>query len=89
MKMSDKKKNKKEKKEKEKVVYYDDGSSISDMSEVKPSYIAKAAKTKSTSTFKEKWKTYWAAVKMMLLPMFFVLAVIFVLYLITMLTVAK
>lgn len=82
--MSDKKKNKKEK-----VVYYDDGSSISDMSEVKPSYIVKAAKSKSTSSFKEKWKTYWAAVKMMLLPMFLVLAVIFVLYLITMLTVAQ
>ncbi len=85
--MSDKKKKKKEKKEK--VVYYDDGSSISDMSEVKPSYIAKAAKTKSTSTFKEKWKTYWAAVKMMLLPMFFVLSIIFVLYIIIMLTVAR
>lgn len=85
--MSDKKKKKKEKKEK--VVYYDDGSSLSDMSEVKPSYIAKAAKTKSTSTFKEKWKTYWAAVKMMLLPMFFVLSVIFVLYIIIMLTVAR
>ena len=59
------------------------------MSEVKKSYIAKAAKTKSTSTFKEKWKTYWAAVKMMLLPMFFVLAVIFVMYIIIMLTLAR
>ncbi len=85
--MSEKKKKKKE--EKEKVVYYDDGSSISDMSKVKQSYIAKAAKTKSTSTFKEKWKTYWAAVKMMLLPMFCVLFVIFILYLIIMLTVAQ
>ena len=44
--MSDKKKNKKKKEKKEKVVYYDDGSSISDMSEVKQSYIATAAKTK-------------------------------------------
>lgn len=87
--MSDKKKNKKKKEKKEKVVYYDDGSSISDMSEVKQSYIAKAAKTKSTSTFKEKWNTYWAAVKMMLLPMFFVLAIIFVMYIIIMLTVAR
>lgn len=78
-------KNKKQKAKKEKVVYYDDGSSIGDMSEVKPSFIAKAAKTKSTSTFKEKWKTYWAAVKTMVLPMLFVLSVLFVLYIILML----
>ena len=72
---------KKKKQKKEKVVYYDDGSSISDMSEVKPSTVAKIVKSKSKSTFGEKWKTFWEAFKMMLLPTFIALTVLLVLYL--------
>ena len=71
----------KKKQKKEKVVYYDDGSSISDMSEVKPSTVAKIVKSKSKSTFGEKWKTFWEAFKMMLLPTFIALTVLLVLYL--------
>ena len=81
-----KKKNKgKNKQQKPKVVYYDDGSAISDMSGVKPSKIAKAVKTKSSSTMKEKWRTYWSAVRMMILPMCAVLGILLVLYLLILL----
>ncbi|MFR1554263.1 MAG: hypothetical protein ACLSTV_06230, partial [Coriobacteriales bacterium] len=58
---------KKKKKKKEKVVYYDDNSTISDMSQVtrigqkKPS--APPAEPRRKSTFGEKWKTYWSAVR--------------------------
>ena len=73
------------KKKKEKIIYYDDNSTISDMSEVgglngkkrtpPPQY------SKPKSTFREKWKTYWASVRMMFLPMLIVLGIIGVLYL--------
>lgn len=79
------KKEKNTKKKKEKVVYYDDGSAISDMSGVKPSKIAKVVKTKSSSTMKEKWRTYWSAVRMMILPMCAVLGILLVLYLLILL----
>ena len=76
----------KKKKKKQKVVYYDDNSTIADMSNVpragqkKPSGVPPPR-----STFKEKWKTYISAVKMMLLPMCVVLFVLAVLFLILML----
>lgn len=76
-----KKKRKTQKKKKEKVVYYDDGSSITDMSDVKQSAVAKIAKSKSKSSYGEKLKTFWAAFKMMLIPTFIALTVLFVLYL--------
>jgi len=53
-------------KKKEKIVYIDDGRTIADMSGVTAG--PRMAKTPSRSTAKEKWQTYWAAVKMMLLP---------------------
>jgi len=57
------------KKKKEKVVYVDDGRTIADMSGVPSGRIArrKGFGEKSAS-FKDVWHTYWAAVKMMLLP---------------------
>ncbi|MBQ8291981.1 MAG: hypothetical protein IJX88_05725 [Clostridia bacterium] len=74
------------KKKKEKITYYDDGSTISDMSEVggigrrapnqKP-----APPPKKNSTFKEKWDTYWNAVKMMFFPMLVALLVLSVIFL--------
>lgn len=77
----------KKKEKKEKVVYYDDNSTISDMSDVtglkkKP---RSSNAPKPPSTAKEKWKTYWSAVKTMLLPMCVVLFVLAILYLLIML----
>ena len=69
-------KNKKEKKEK--VIYVDDGHTIVDMTGVG----GRTPRNNSTpSTFKDKWVTYWSAVRMMLLPMFVVIAVLIALYL--------
>ena len=93
--MSDKKK-----KKKEKVIYYDDNSTISDMSGVKGGISFRSAKKeeekekenhsfidqpKPPSTAREKFRTYFAAVKMMILPMLVVLAVLGLLYVILML----
>ncbi len=75
------KKNKKVKKEK--VVYYDDGSTIADMSAVNKygKKEDKASPPKRKSTFKEKWETYWEAVRLMIIPMFIVLGFLLVFYL--------
>ena len=73
---------KKNKTPKEKVVYYDDGSTIADMSNVTAPGEKKRDKNKPRSSAKEKWNTYWAAVKMMIGPMLIVLAVITVIFLI-------
>lgn len=76
------------KKKKEKIIYYDDNSTISDMSNL-PNAKKKDSNDSNMhrppSTFKAKWDTYWSAVKMMFLPMCVVLAVICVLYLLLML----
>lgn len=53
-------------KKKEKIIYIDDGRTIADMSGVTDGF--RFAKTRSRSTAKEKWQTYWGTVKMMLLP---------------------
>lgn len=80
----------KKKKKKEKVIWYDDGSTIADMSNVtKIGQKTPSQKTqpqpRRISTAKEKWRTYWKAVKMMLMPMCVVLLIIAVLYLLLML----
>lgn len=76
------------KKKKEKIVYYDDERvTIADMSAVNKKGERQPAKyvpPKKYSTFKEKWNTYWAAVKMMIMPMCVVLAIITVLFLLLM-----
>ncbi len=79
---------KKNKKKKEKIIWYDDNSTIADMSAVsgiggKPKSNQPANKPRST--FKDKWHTYWTTVKQMLLPMTVVLAIIALLYVIIML----
>lgn len=84
---------KKKKKKKEKVIWYDDGSTIADMSNVtkigqKTSPQKPQPQPRRVSTAKEKWRTYWKAVKMMLMPMcvvLLVLLIIAVLYLLLML----
>ncbi len=67
------------KEDKEKVVYYDDESTIADMSGV-PGGKKKGRQNAPKSTFREKAKTYFEAVKMMFLPMCFVLGILAVLY---------
>lgn len=75
------------KEKKDKVIYYDDNSTIADMTNVTRTGLPnkKPREQKQRATFKEKWKTYWHAVKMMLWPMCFVLAVLGLLYLLMML----
>lgn len=82
----------KPKKKKEKVIYYDDGSTISDMSRVNRTGQPRQPKPQQApsslrpvdprNASKSKWKTYWSAVRMMLLPMFVVLGVLALLFLI-------
>ncbi len=80
-------KSNKKKKKKEKVVYIDDGRTIADMSgtgRVNP-LLGGGAERKGgarRSSFKEQWKTYTEAVKMMFLPMLVVIAILCVAFLI-------
>ena len=75
------------KKEKEKVTYYDDGSTISDMSPVMDSKrrLFKNDNTKPRSTEKEKLTTFFQVFKMMLVPTGVVLLVLLILYIVFML----
>ena len=76
---------KKQKKQKEKIVYYDDNSPIADMSSVnKTGKKQPPPPPRVQSTAREKWNTYWGAVKKMFMPMMFVLLVIGILYFFTM-----
>ncbi len=74
------------KKKKEKIKYYDDNSTIADMSNVgKRRRIPTTSEQKGgkpPSSFKDKWTTYWETVKMMVLPMLTVLAALSVIFLI-------
>ena len=62
------------KKKKTKTVYYDDGRSLADMSGV--GNRGKQPPRMSKSTWKERWRTYFESVKMMLLPMLVVLGLV-------------
>ena len=74
------------KKKKEKVVYYDDGSTISDMSRVNDKGEKKnPPQPRRYSTFKQKWQTYLESAKSMLLPLCVALGILLVLYLFMML----
>lgn len=53
-------------KKKEKITYIDDGRTIADMSGIKGGM--DWTRKGTTSSFKDIWKTYWSAVKMMFLP---------------------
>ena len=77
------------KKRKEKIVYIDDGSTVADMSSVGGKKADKKPEQnkfnpngiRPRATFKEQWKTYTDAVKMMFLPMLVVLGIIALAYL--------
>ena len=57
---------KKEKKKKEKIIYIDDGRTVADMSSVTGG--SKFSKSSTSSSFRDIWRTYWMATKMMLVP---------------------
>ena len=73
-------------KKKEKITYVDDGRAIADMSGVTGgrSYMSRPSHVPGPS-FKQAWKTYWNAVRMMIVPMLVTVAGIGVIYLIMML----
>ena len=56
------------KKKKEKITYIDDGRTLADMSGVSGPRMT-GNRLSSGNRYKEAWKTYWMAVRMMFLPM--------------------
>ncbi len=70
------------KKKKEKVKYIDDGRTIADMSSISRGgrLLHSEPTLRPRSTMKEQWQTYFAAVKMMFVPMLVVICVIIVVY---------
>jgi len=74
---------KKNKNKKTKVIYIDDGSSLADMSGVSGgSRRAPRTSGRPHAPFRDQWRTYTDAVKMMFLPMLAVLGVIALAFLI-------
>ena len=71
---------KEKKKKKEKVTYIDDGRTIADMSGVGFGGYA-SDKNRPKSSARDKWRTYWEAVKMMFVPMLVTLGIICVAFL--------
>ena len=69
------------KKKKEKIIYVDDGRTVADMSGVTGTRLSRDA-WRSKSTAKEKWQTYWDAVKRMFGPMMAVICGICIIYMI-------
>lgn len=69
------------KKKKEKVVYVDDGRTIADMSGIDAPRLTRS-KYAPGSSAKDKWNTYWGAVKMMFVPMLVTLTALGVIYMI-------
>lgn len=57
---------KKDKQKKEKITYIDDGRTIADMSGVTGG--SNWTKQGTSSSFKDIWRTYWSAVRMMIKP---------------------
>ncbi len=69
------------KKKKEKIIYYDDGSTISDMSQVnRKGEKRNPPPPRYRSSFSEKWATYWSTVKTMVIPLCIALIIIGALY---------
>ena len=69
------------KKNKEKVVYIDDGRTIADMSGVTGGFSHRSRPSWHPGPkFKEVWKTYWNAVRMMIKPTLVAAAAIGFLY---------
>lgn len=72
-------------KKKNKITYIDDNSTIADMSRVnRKGEKREPPPPRPKSSFKDKWDTYWHAVKQMFIPMCIVLCILCVLFLILM-----
>ena len=69
-------------KKKEKFTYVDDGRTIADMSGITGPRLGKRNPYSPGPSFKEVWKTYWNAVKMMVGPMITVICALGVIYMI-------
>jgi hypothetical protein len=69
-------------KKKEKVTYIYDGRTIADMSAVSGPRLNSRPKGLPRSSAKEVWETYWAAVKMMFVPMLVVIVGLLIVYMI-------
>ncbi|MBQ6717801.1 MAG: hypothetical protein IJN22_02775 [Clostridia bacterium] len=69
-----------DKKKREKITYIDDGRTIADMSNLPPR--VGWTKKGTTSSFKDIWRTYWQATKMMLKPTLIAVGFLVVIYLI-------
>lgn len=67
---------------KEKIVYVDDGRTIADMSGVSSGPRLNSNPYRPSPRFKDVWKTYWNAVKMMFTPMLVVICAIIIIYMI-------
>ena len=72
-----------QKKKKEKITYIDDGRSFADLSNVQGMSGMKFSKTGTTSSPKEIWDTYWAAVRFMFKPMLVVMGFLTVIFFLT------
>ncbi len=66
---------------KEKVRYYDDGRTLADMSGVRSPGLT-GGRLPYRSTAKERWNTYWKAVKMMFVPMLVVIVALCIIYMV-------
>ena len=66
---------------KEKVRYYDDGRTLADMSNVRRNFEVNKPPM-YRSTFKERWNTYWAAVRMVFPTMITFIVILCILYLV-------
>ena len=70
------------KKKKERIIYVDDGRTIADMSGVQSGPRLFRESSRPRPRMKEVWKTYWAAVRMMFVPMLVVICGLIAVYLI-------
>lgn len=69
-------------KKKEKIKYIDDGRTIADMSGIQTGPRLTSNPYRPKPKFKDVWKTYWSAVKMMLVPMIVVITAICITYMV-------
>jgi len=75
----------KKKKQKEKIIYYDDNSTIADMTNVTGLKGKPQQKSNTPPPTESKWKTFWRAFRMMLIPTAVVLLIMAVIALILLL----
>ena len=70
----------KDKRKKEKVVYYDDGSSVADMSNLAPAKQKSLYNNVSGNSTKAKLRTFFGAMKLMVMPLLVFICAIGLMY---------